>query len=553
MITRKELLFLLGTIGAVSGGIALAPTKPRSSKRSEPLVDWGPVVDHPEKRLTLSWCSNPAFPSGHSGTWIQRRVEEAFALNLKPVFLDWTSYSNRRPLMLSGGDVPDVNWDGDPIPMRANIQQGFVLEIPYEVILSHAPTYVRYLNQYGPEAWLYSFEQGKNYGIPTFAADDIYPGAPLWRMDWLRNVGIARPPETLEEMHTALYKFRHEDPDRNGEKDTYGFCPDLHWSLSFIEIFAVYGLLPGDFILRDGKIVWGGVQPEAKEVLALLRQWYKEELIDPDFAIGTGGTSPTESKFNNGRTGYTCTYGAFPDFDLRNSNSRYSTMRSLDPKVELAAGKALLGRDGKRRARVWGGPAHVIWFGTQVARQPEKVLRVLRLFETLAQNHEQFLEARLGQRGVHWEWSPERGVYWLPPYDERGEAERNLLTSDIENAYGFFAPCAVPLEFTRSLLQAGDTQFREEHRNPAWGLRNALGKSDVVPSAARYLEDLRLLQSTTFVQIIRGDVPLDAFDTFVTLWKERGGNVLTQEANAMYRQRGEIYRRVGVPTEGRSA
>ena len=68
--------------------------------------------------------------------------------------------------MLCGGDIPDVMWDGDPLGVRANLRNGFIMELPFEVILEHAPTYVAYLNRFGREAWLYSHYQGKNYGPP---------------------------------------------------------------------------------------------------------------------------------------------------------------------------------------------------------------------------------------------------------------------------------------------------------------------------------------------------------------------------------------------------
>ena len=55
-------------------------------------------------------------------------------------------------------------------------------------------------------------------------------------MDWLREVGIAEVPETLEEMYDALHEFRHDDPDGNGILDTYGFCPVIRWSLTFVEV-----------------------------------------------------------------------------------------------------------------------------------------------------------------------------------------------------------------------------------------------------------------------------------------------------------------------------
>lgn len=548
---KEEILFLAVLVGGILAFVGFYPTKTVQSKGGAATsVDWGSVEDDLSEKLTIKWLGPPVYANAQEGTWIEQMLEARFNVDLQPVLLDWNANTRLKPLMLSSGDVPDIVWDGDPLYVRRNVHHGFVMELPYEVILEHAPTYVEYLNEYGRETWLFAFYRGKNYGIPTFAASDIYPRPGAWRMDWLRKVGIEQVPQNLEEMHDALWKFRHEDPDGNGVVDTYGFNPRIHWSLSFVDIFSAYGLLPQDFILRDGRAVWGGVQPEAKEVLALLRRWYEEELIDPDFAIGSQSTNQTAIKFQNGRTGYFYKAGSWQSLNLNNPNSMYSIMKQIDPAVELAPGAPLLGRDGMRRDRVWGGPAHVMWFGKQVAQEPQKVLRVLRIFEALAKERDLFVESRLGRRGEHWEWSAEVGLYMLPPYDVRGADTRHLLSIGMfENAYGFYSACSAPLDYTDPYLPAGQTAFRMRHAHPDWGLKNAVGKSDVVDSAGRYLEDLRQFQSTVFVEIIRGDQPLDYFDEFVRLWRARGGDVITQEANEMLQQMYDIYRKVGIGSE----
>ena len=542
-MTRGEVLFVVSVVGTIGLGIALVPTS--HGRAVAPKIDWTTATDHAAEKLTISWCGSPTFASARSGTWVQRHLESQFNLKLEPLFIDWASYGNRLPLMYAGGDVPDVNWDGDPTQVRRNVHQGYVVELPYETIRRYAPTYVRNLNRYGKAAWLYSTVDGHNYGIPTFAASDVFPSAPIWRMDWLRKAGFDRPPETLEEMHRALAFFRNGDPDGDGQKDTYGMCPDVYWAVSFGEIFAAFGILPQDFIARGRKLAWGGIQPEAKQALALLRQWYREGLIDPDFAAASEGNSPQDEKFKSGKTGYMYAYGSFADFDPHDPNARQATMRALMPSAELAPGKPLVGLDGRRRARVWGGPAHVIWFGKDVAKQPAKAIRVLRMFERFAVDRDAYIQARAGKRGLHWDWSPQRGVSLLPPYDARGENLRSLLTADIEGAYGFFSPCAVPLSETKALLREGQQRFREAYTNPAWGFESPIGKTDVCPSSATYLKDLRQLQTTTFIEIIRGDRPLDDFDGFVRDWRRRGGDVLTREANQVTSQERDIDRRVG--------
>ena len=180
-MSTKETIGLIGAVVLVLAFVLLYPTRPHEQRNSAQAdaVDWSAVEDDRSEQLTIRWLGPPVYANGQENTWVQGLLEERFNIRFEPVFLDWTANSRLKPLMFSAGDVPDISWDGDPLYVRRNIHHGFVMELPYEVILQHAPTYVKYLNQYGRETWLFAFYRGKNYGIPTFAAADIYPTAGL--------------------------------------------------------------------------------------------------------------------------------------------------------------------------------------------------------------------------------------------------------------------------------------------------------------------------------------------------------------------------------------
>lgn len=543
---RREIGVLLLILCGGVAFVGLYPTVPRGDIPAPHVADWSVASDDPTRTIELSWDGPAVAPTAKKGTWIETNLEKIFHVRFSPIFMDWNSYLNRRPLMFSSGDVPDVCWDGDPLPLRRSIQHGLVLEIPYQVILKYAPTYVKNLNTFGKEAWLYSLYKGRNYGIPTWAANGTYPAAGMWRMDWLRQVGIDKVPDTIDEMHDAFVKIRDGAPGRAGRGSVYGICPINQWSKCFVDIFAPFKILPAEFVLRDGKIVWGGVQPDVRHVLEILHQWYTEGLIDPDFTSGTAGTNLTEEKFLNGKSAYMFEYKTWIDLDLSNPISFYSKMRQINPRVELELSPPLRGPDGHRRGRTWGGGGHIIWFGPQVARHPQKVIRVLQMFEAFTVSRELFLESRLGKRGVHWDWSADRGVYLLEPYDQPGADKRNLIDlRSVSTCFGFYSCSAAPPEFTDDLFRPGTRQANLRYSNPKWGIQNVFGKSDVVESAGDYLQDLREYQTTAFAQFIRGDRPLSQFDDFVREWNSRGGAQLTREANEMHTEMRRIFSIVG--------
>lgn len=547
-MTARESLFLLAILVFVGGGIALYPTRQEDAPVEEIPIDWNSIIDDPSQKLTISWMGVCAFPAVKEGSWIESMLEKRFHIELKPIHIDYNAYRYRKPLVMSGGDVPDVIWDSDIRQLRRNADHGFIMEVPYELIVKHAPTYVKNLNAYGREAWLYPHYNGKNYALPTFAASDVYPSTVIWRKDWLRKVGLGeKAPETLDEFYEAFRRFRHDDPDGNGKKDTYGLCPSPYEPLIFMEFFTAHTLLPFDLMLRDGKVVWGGIQPEAKQVLAMLRQWYAEELIHPEYISANKLMRIPREKFRNSQTGYLSDVGQWSILDPTLRDGLVFKLMEMTPQAEVVYGMPPKGIDGERHWRVYGGPAHMISFGKHVEKEPQKMIRVLRMFETFATDKKLFIESRTGRRGVHWEWTPQSGIRLIPPYDPRMVSYRQMLRFNlIENAYGFYSASSVPLEMTNEYMSKPCLAYREKYRRREWGMMNVLGTIGAVSSAGEYLEDLRLLQLTTYAEIVSGDRDLDYFDTFVSQWKKRGGDVMLREANELLATRTKIYRKVGI-------
>ncbi|MEI6810195.1 MAG: hypothetical protein WCN95_15865, partial [bacterium] len=199
------------------------------------------AADDDGKKLTLIWMGPPYHPSATNGTWVQRLFEERFNVKFKPVFLGYGQSDEVKALMYASGGVPDISWEGDPSSVQQFAAHGFLCELPYELIMKHAPSYVKMVNRLAPTAWLLSYWNGANYGIPNLWLDGQHPGPGLWRMDWLKKVGITNIPETIEEMHIAFKKFVEDDPDGDGKRDTYAFSsPMVYWA-AFNEIYGAYG------------------------------------------------------------------------------------------------------------------------------------------------------------------------------------------------------------------------------------------------------------------------------------------------------------------------
>ncbi len=569
-MSRRE-AFALVLIAA--GVVACVTLLGEAYRRAQPEFSV-PVIpadadSDPNRIIRLRWMGPPSFASAQEGGWIESRLEKRFNVQLDPLFLDSTQYDKKKPLIFAGGNVPDVCWINDPDTLQRDVYHGFLAEVPYELLRRHAPTAVAMVNEFAPHAWLYARWKGRNFGLPTLYINGMYPRPGVWRMDWLENVGISEVPHTLEEMEEALRRFRYDDPDRNGLQDTYGMSGDVSewWWSTFSDIFGAFGVAPFDFQYdSEGNVVWGGITPEAKQALALLRQWYEQELIDPEFYSDSMKDEQLVKKFKNGRIGYINYLAEFKHFDRSQPNSLVRTFEKIDPNARLAPGWFPAGPDGHRGGRVWSSGGNILCFGRQVADHPERAVRALQMLETLLREHsEQLLtaragdphrpadapirgfEAKAGRRGTHWDWKdpnvgPSSGREWIPPYDLR----HATIPDALDMNQGFFHLFSPGPEALDRVKEAAAVAFRKKYQKPQWAIMDAFGKPDVLPSSGLYLEDLRNLQLTVYTRIIRGDVDLDAFNAFVEEWKARGGSQLLAEAREMVRAQREIYRQLDI-------
>lgn len=109
------------------------------------------------------------------------------------------------------------------------------------------------------------------------------------RTDWLENLNLEMP-TTMQELLAVAEAFTNDDPDQNGQDDTYGlgltknFIKDNHFGAT--GFFAGYhGYVRRWIDDGNGGVVYGSIQPEIKEGLLELQRMYAEGQIDPEFGV----------------------------------------------------------------------------------------------------------------------------------------------------------------------------------------------------------------------------------------------------------------------------
>lgn len=543
--TAGIIVFFLGlamVVGLLQ--LLLGPGEERGPAPVE--IDWAAVRHDPAETISLRWLGPPLFPTAIEDSWVETNLEEAMNVDLQPMFLDMNSYLRRKPMMMTGGDVPDVIWESSPHLLQADAMHGFLLPIPYEVIHQHAPNYLAKLHAIAPLSWLKTYYEGQNYGLPLFSIDGRHPRPGIWRQDWLEAVDM-EVPDTVEDFREAMRRFRYNDPDGDGQLNTYGTTPSITGPMFFGRLFGLYHLNPYDWNERGGQLVWGGIQPETKTVLGWIRDMYAEGVIDPDFLAIPNATRSyaTRQRFESGQIGYVGVFGAWMQVNVHSEDnlSIAYTIKKYDPNARVVAGKPLRHQGRVSKMPTNGGSTQMIAFGRHLKDQPEKVIRTLRHFDRLASDTQLHVQALVGKRGLHWNYDPKAGVQFVPEY---GPIRRNHLLSRVDGWAAFFAPFSLGPEEIQPLLAEGEAEFLSTVQSPDLGLVSPLiGGSAVVPGLSELMAEPGNLQEKVFAEIVLGERPIDDFEWFVREWQRRGGAEATELANQFFEKRDGILKQAG--------
>jgi len=545
---NKRIISLLLAAGMIVTSF-VGCSKSTAQKNDTAATTQPSSVDDMSKKLTITWMGIGLVPTAQEGTIPEKILEDKFNVDIKPTFLDSDGYKNKRPIMLASGDIPDFMYLMDPADVQQSVNNGAIIEVPYEKIKSIAPKYFEAVTKEAPDAWINSYYNGKNWGVPNANPEGNNPKATVWRMDWLKNVGINKVPETIDEMEAAFDKFVNADPDKNGKKDTYALSGDIKsFNMCFTEIFGAYGVLPFDWMKRDGKVVYGASLPETKQALEKLASWYKKGYIHPDF-ITDDFAKTIKDKFQNGKIGYMVNFG-LGDMNATSANSMINTMKKLTPTVELAPAGQIKGPDGKAGTFAWGVGGHIITFGKQVANQPEKAERILKIIEAIQTDEDLSLKLRIGEKGKDWDVNPspdpsaQYSIQQKEPYNDRKQSDAQAFRSYLLGP-SFFAPIPGTWALNDKYETKNDKDFKQTYQPPKNGLNDLFLKPDSLPSASKYYNDLKNKQLLVFAKIITGEKPVSYLDDFIKEWNSQGGSTLLKEAEELNKTKDDIFQRVG--------
>lgn len=458
-------------------------------------------------------------------------LKEKFGVDIDFTSATREAMKEKLNLMISSGEIPDW-WKEPSFPEYDKfLQQNVAAEIPQKLIEQNMPKYMSWLKRFlGDDPFKYVRRDGKIYGLPVIwdlGIDGLQLG---FRQDWLNKVGISKTPETIQEMETALTKFRNDDPDGNGKKDTYGITSSGdNIESMFSSVFGAFDAYPNIFQEKNGKVIRGEIEPGAKQALEVLNRWYKNELIDPEFVVNKANN--VEDKVLTDKIGAIEYFWWFfmPGNAFLGGDQWYDKIAKNHPGFNFAIVGGIKGPDGKYGMSQYN-PAYAsgVMFGKQLEKDQDKLVKYMQVFEATQFEPEIYEKLNFGEKDKQWKLSDKGTVEYNAPYTD--EKERKKAGLGGYSMTGSFNDYDFQTSYTSEISLR---QLAKGTR--AKGTRNI----DILapfnkPIYNETQEKLKQFTLRTYIDFITGRKSLNDFNNFVTEWKKMGGDQVLEEAQKVY-------------------
>ncbi|TDF98673.1 extracellular solute-binding protein [Paenibacillus piri] len=461
-----------------------------------------------------------------------RWAKEKLGIDIKYLWTvpaEQNGFENKLRLSLAANEpLPDVITVPNLLVAGELMDSGKVMDIK-EAFDKYASPRLKKIYSDFPELWQLVDRKGKKMGLPLTSGGD--GGDPvLWiRQDWLDKLGLKKP-ENLDEMETVMKAFVTNKPDG---KETAGLSFYMQGGIeqAMTWIFGAYG----DYMPRswnkapDGSLVYGSLQPNVKQGLAKLQDWFKKGYLDKE--VGLMDALKAAEAFNSGRAGMIA--GQF-----HSPLGRINIDKIKGAQMKPFAYPA--GPNNKRGHRASNLYANIALFNKDF----KHIDAFFYYYDTLHGNV-------LGDK------SSEFYNCYFEGYEcvvKNGVADFKDIPGGAMSArlYTINQP-EIPL------IQNTIRKKLFEGKAPESGYEiRTKGLGDLTVEAGAYVLDtrpfrvsdqfmtaptktmlsrmaqLQKIEDEYFTKIIYGELPVDAFDKFVKEWKDGGGEQITKEVNEWY-------------------
>ena len=517
-------------------------TEGKEEGRADPFGKYDPPINLEAVRYIGEEVKFPPGQDINNNNWATLYKEMGINVTYKWIVTGKSQYDSKLNLAIAANDLPDfMEVNATQLKQLADAD---LLEDLTEAFEKYASDDLKKVMQIEPNALKSATFDGKLLAIPS-TQPVIGGSAPLlWlRTDWMQKLNL-QPPKTIDDVIRIAEAFVKNDPDGNGKADTYGIAltKDLVSHTSGIGFFNAYNAFPRIWIIGEsGKLEYGSIQPEMKNALAKLQELYQAKLIDPEFGV-KDGVKMFESIAANkiGVVFGASWYPAWP----------FWGMKEKDPGIEWDS-YPVPSQNGEPATVQMPFAVSHYYVLKKGYKHPEVIVKFANLYyEKLYSKNAEFekygsmlldnVEYGLNKFSLVEVVNPNKDLI------RQQELEKALQTgSDAEitsaETKSMFKEFQKYLAGNYPLGWAGYKANGPEGAMKQLRILNEQGK--VISNAfvgastetmAEKKATLDKLEDETFVKIIMGEEPIDAFDKFVEDWKKLGGDQITTEVNEWY-------------------
>ena len=219
------------------------------------------------------------------------------------VHLDWTvvnpdSEGEKFNLMIASNDLSDIISNGTTLYSgggeSAVNDEIFIDHLPY-LTEEITPQIVRLMEQYPDAVPDALTDSGWLAGMPQLSMQTETSTTFGWlvRQDWLDDLGLQHP-ETYDELHDVLKAFKDE---KDADAALVLNYASTGMNSALVQGYGILGTVADaamaePFYQVDDVVMYGPIQPEFKDYLQMVHDWYAEGLIWKDYMSATDFQNP---------------------------------------------------------------------------------------------------------------------------------------------------------------------------------------------------------------------------------------------------------------------
>lgn len=478
-----------------------------------------------EEKPTISyyatWCG-----ALDPGSYVETYIEDKLGINLDIRKVSHTD-TDAINLMLASGEMPDCGWFTISYEQMADDE--LIRSIPVDMVKEYAPSYIE-LCENNPTLYALSLDPddpSQFRFLPSYGSSNGDWGNVLYiRYDWLENLGldlgvdvkqvadqlyIAENGITLDKFTEVLRAFVNDDPDGNGQKDTYGLLKD--WAIALL---SSQGIAYGANADVDGVATDWFTNPAIKPLLNYMHDLYAEGLVYPEiFTIQWG---EDWELINTSKAGVLAGNSVSTVWLNSWASSRPPlSLFAANSEATLVMVPGIVGEDGKVHQRKSPIPGGSEFFYINADVDDEKLAEILKFFEycNFAQDDDVLATMWYGEKDVDWTWDGDKPVQLKVL--ENGEKGTQIFCRSIQQGKQYEWYTYEPLFLSGADYYVADHQgkwcdmLEYDYKVDIFGTTNASAIS------AEYSADWTAARDAYFMSVILGDADTEAdWDAYIT-------------------------------------